>query len=54
MGQNKEIVRAQALLWGKLKEKFLEHQQQTQMTAGGLVKFILSEYYSKVNQDFNK
>jgi hypothetical protein len=54
MGQNKETLKVQAIVWGGLKEKVERHRDATQMTIGAIVKTALSEYYSKVNMDYNK
>lgn len=54
MEKEKEIVKYQALFWGKLLEKMEKHRKDMQMTKGGLLKFITNEYYSKINSEYNK
>ena len=54
--ENKEldIAEVRTTLRGQLKTKFEQHMKDANLNRGALMKLIASEYYSKVNQDFNK
>lgn len=54
MSKNKEILRAQPLFWGQLKEKIEQHHKQTGLSISSIIKTGMNEYYSKINTDYNK
>lgn len=52
--QAKEEIEARTKLRGQLKSKFECHLKDANINRGSLLKLIMSEYYSKVNTDYNK
>ncbi len=49
----KDIKKLQVSICCVTKKRFEKHAKATELCGAALVKFILSEYYSKVNTAYN-
>jgi hypothetical protein len=52
--ETRELKKLQTTICCGIKKKFEKHKQDTGMLDAPLLKYIISEYYAKVNTDYNK
>lgn len=52
--ETRELKKLQTTICCGIKKKFERHKKDTGMLDAPLLKYIISEYYSKVNTDYNK